>query len=179
MYIYIYIYIYYIYVQYIVLTTSTIAVWVLHTYIDLFMHTYIPIYLIQVYILKKVKDLGQIPDGAILVTADVVGLYPSLQRQVQRLRPKLHLLTLVFSWMKLKWSFLKVKSYILFYGFVILTTYFLYGLMEHRNWILLELNKFHRNLSFTYETSKERVNFLDLNVSLGNSAISADLYVIC
>ena len=51
--------------------------------------------------------------------------------------------------------------------------------MEHRNWILLELNKFHRNLSFTYETSKERVNFLDLNESLGNSAISADLYVIC
>ena len=119
--------------------------------------------------MKKVKDLGQIPDGAILVTADVVGT----------LRPKLHLLALVFSWMKLKRSFLKVKSYILFYGFVILTTYFLYGLMEHRNWILLEPNKFHRNLSFTYETSKERVTFLELNVSLGNSPISADLYVIC
>ena len=28
--------------------------------------------------LKKVKYLGQIPDGAILVTADVVGLYPSI-----------------------------------------------------------------------------------------------------
>ena len=28
--------------------------------------------------LKKVKHLGQIPDGAILVTADVVGLYPSI-----------------------------------------------------------------------------------------------------
>ena len=28
--------------------------------------------------LKKVKHLGPIPDGAILVTADVVGLYPSI-----------------------------------------------------------------------------------------------------
>ena len=42
---------------------------------------------------------------------------------------------------------------------------------------LNELNKFHRNLGFAYETSNKSVNFLDLNVSLGNSAISADLYV--
>ena len=34
---------------------------------------------------------------------------------------------LAFSWMKI---------YKLFYGFVILTMYFSYGLMEHRNWIL-------------------------------------------
>ena len=27
---------------------------------------------------RKVKRLGQIPDGTILVTADVVGLYPSI-----------------------------------------------------------------------------------------------------
>ena len=31
--------------------------------------------------------------------------------------------------------------------------------------------------SFTYETSKERVNFLDLNVSLRNGVISIDFYV--
>ena len=41
---------------------------------------------------------------------------------------------------------------------------------------LNELNKFHPNLSCTYETSKERVNFLNLNVSLKNGAISTDLY---
>ena len=28
--------------------------------------------------LKKVRHLGHVPDGAILVTADVVGLYPSI-----------------------------------------------------------------------------------------------------
>ena len=39
-----------------------------------------------------------------------------------------------------------------------------------------ELNKFHPNLNFTYETSKESVNFLDLNVSLRNGKISTDLY---
>ena len=49
--------------------------------------------------------------------------------------------------------------------------------MEHRNWILDELDKFHPNLSFTYETSKERVNFLDLNLSIRKGAISTDLYI--
>ena len=43
--------------------------------------------------------------------------------------------------------------------------------------VLNELNKFHPNLSFTYETSKERVNFLALKVSLRNGSISTDLYV--
>ena len=42
---------------------------------------------------------------------------------------------------------------------------------------LNELNKFHPNLSFTYETSKERVNFLDLNVSIRNGTVSTDLYI--
>ena len=30
---------------------------------------------------KKLKHLGQIPDGAVLVTADVVGLYPSISHK--------------------------------------------------------------------------------------------------
>ena len=42
---------------------------------------------------------------------------------------------------------------------------------------LNELKKLHPNLSFTYETSKKKINFLDLNVSLKNGAISTDLYV--
>ena len=40
-----------------------------------------------------------------------------------------------------------------------------------------ELNKFHPNLSFTYETSEERVNSLDLKISLRNGAISRDIYL--
>ena len=42
---------------------------------------------------------------------------------------------------------------------------------------LNELNNFHPNLSFTYETSKEIVNFLHLNVSLRSDAIITNLYV--
>ena len=42
---------------------------------------------------------------------------------------------------------------------------------------LNNLNKFHHNLSFTYETSKERVNSLDLSVSIKNGAVNTDLDV--
>ena len=40
---------------------------------------------------------------------------------------------------------------------------------------LNELNNFRSNLKFTYETSSCTVNFLDVNVSLRNGAIHADL----
>ena len=42
--------------------------------------------------LKKVKHLGKIPDGAILVTADVVGLYPSIPHKagLEALRRRLN-----------------------------------------------------------------------------------------
>ena len=40
----------------------------------------------------------------------------------------------------------------------------------------MSLTNVHPNLSCTYETSKERANFLNLNVSLKNGAISTDLY---
>ena len=36
---------------------------------------------------------------------------------------------------------------------------------------LNELNNFHLNLSFSYETSKNNVNFIDLNISLRDGAI--------
>ena len=48
---------------------------------------------------------------------------------------------------------------------------------QELNFFLNELNKFHPNLRFTYEISKERVNFLDLNVSIWNGAISTDMYI--
>ena len=42
---------------------------------------------------------------------------------------------------------------------------------------LNELNNFHSNLKFTYETSSCTVKFLDQNVSLRNGAIHTDLYI--
>ena len=42
---------------------------------------------------------------------------------------------------------------------------------------LNELNNFHSNLKFTYETFSCTVIFLDLNVSLRNGALNTDLYI--
>ena len=42
---------------------------------------------------------------------------------------------------------------------------------------LIELNNFHPNLGFTYETSKNNVNSLDLNISLRYGVIPTDLYI--
>ena len=41
-----------------------------------------------------------------------------------------------------------------------------------------DLNDFHPNLKFTYETSQNSVNYLDLNVSLKDNAIFTDLHFI-
>ena len=70
----------------------------------------------------------------------------------------------------------KVRNYNLSFGSVILTTYFLYGFMEKLTQFLNELNNFHSNLKFTFETSSCTVNFLDLNVSLRNGVIHTDIY---
>ena len=41
--------------------------------------------------LKKIKNIGKIPEGAVLVTADVIGLYPSISHGagLEALRKKL------------------------------------------------------------------------------------------
>ena len=42
---------------------------------------------------------------------------------------------------------------------------------------LCSLNEFHTDIKFTYESSKESIAFLDLQVSVKNSKIITDLYV--
>ena len=71
----------------------------------------------------------------------------------------------------------KVRNYNLSFGSVILTIYFLYGFMEKLTQFLNELNNFHSNLKFTFETSSCTVNFLDLNVSLRNGVTHTDIYI--
>ena len=48
---------------------------------------------------------------------------------------------------------------------------------EQFNLFLKVINEFHSNLKFTYETSQNSVNFLDLNVSLKDGAIFTDLHI--
>ena len=39
-----------------------------------------------------------------------------------------------------------------------------------------DLNKFHPNLKFTYEKSKEKINFLDVIIKIKEDRIITDLY---
>ena len=175
--------------------------------------------------LKKVKHLEQIPDGAILVTADVVGLYPSIPHKagLETLRRRLNergtpeiptedmvqmaefvLKNNFFDFNgqvkrqksgaaigtkfappyacifmdEVETEFLKSQELQPFLWLRYIDIFFIWthGTQE-LDYFHNELNKFHSNLSCTYETSKERVNFLDLNASLRNGAISTSLYV--
>ena len=47
---------------------------------------------------------------------------------------------------------------------------------ENLNKFLKDLNEFHPNLKFTYEKSKEKINFLDLVIKLAYCKIVTDLY---
>ena len=42
---------------------------------------------------------------------------------------------------------------------------------------LEEFNRFNPHLKFTHESSKESIQFLDLNVMLSNGKLSTDLYI--
>ena len=48
---------------------------------------------------------------------------------------------------------------------------------EHLELFLNDLNKFHPNLKFTYESSEKNVAFLDLNVKLSNGSITTNLHI--
>ena len=47
---------------------------------------------------------------------------------------------------------------------------------ENLNKFLKDLNEFHPNLRFTYEKSKEKINFSDLFIQFTNGKIVTDLY---
>ena len=169
--------------------------------------------------LKKVKHLGQIPEGAFLVTADAVGLYPSIPRkaglkalrrrlnkrenfeittedivhmaefkndsfefngEVKRQKSGTAIGTSLRIFMdEVEAEFLKSQELQPFLWLHYIDDIFFvwtHGTQELDSF-LNGFNKFHPNLSFTYETSKKRVNFLDLNVSIRNGAISTDLYI--
>ena len=173
--------------------------------------------------LKKIKNVGE---GTILVTADVVGLYPNLphwasletlrKRLNQRETPRLPTEELIkMAYLALKNNFFEFSGEVkrqnsgtaigtkfappcacIFMDAVeteVLTSQYLqpfswlryiddiYFIWAHGEKKLVqflnELNNFHPNLRFTYEISKNNVNFLDSNVSLRDGAIHTDLYI--
>ena len=169
--------------------------------------------------LKNVKHLRQIPDGAILVTVDVVGLYPSIPHKagLETLRRRLN---------ERETSEIPTDDIVQVAEFVLKNNFFEFnGEVERQKsgtaigtkyappyacifmdeveteflksqelqpflWLRYiddiffiwtpgtqELDSFPNEPNKLHPNLKERINFLDLNVSLRNGAISTDLYV--
>ena len=170
--------------------------------------------------LKKIKGFDKIPEGAILITADVVGLCRNiphdlgLQSSRKRLNetgickvPTEEIISMAqfvlknnyFEFNKkickqisgtangtkfappyacifineMETSFLKTQQLQPFIWLRYIDDIFFIWTHdeEQLNLFLKDLNEFHPNFKFTYETSQNRVNFLDLNVSLKGGAI--------
>ena len=174
--------------------------------------------------LRKLKGLGKVPENAILVTADVVGLYPSIPHEddLEALYTKLEeqedkrIATediLQMAKFVLKNNFFEFNSKIKheISGTAIGTKFappyaciFMDKLetdfLDKENlkpWVWLRyiddiffvwthgeellhdllkrLNEFHPSLKFTYEYSKQQINFLDVVVGKGDKFVT-DLY---
>ena len=173
--------------------------------------------------IKKIKHLKNIP--AILVTADIVGLYPSVPHEAG-LRALKELLD------RREEKIISTEDLVKMAEFVLKNNYFEFnGQVKHQIsgmvidtkfaptyacifmdeietkfletqefqplvwfryigdvfviWIhgpdklvsfMTELNNYHPNIKFTYESNKENITFLDLDASLSGSKLSTDLH---
>ena len=83
---------------------------------------------------KENQNLVSLPKNAILLTADVVGVYPSTPHEsgLQALED-LHRHGLVFSWMKLKLNFQEPEAINVWYGLDTSTFLFLFGFTGKKN----------------------------------------------
>ena len=176
--------------------------------------------------LAKLKTAGEVPKGAILVTADVVGLYPSIPHSVGLNILKKQCENYPNKKVYLKKNIVKMADFVpknnlfefdsKFYkqisgtaiGMKFATPYACI-FMDHietdflktqeiKPWFwkrfvddiffkwteseeslekfLEDLNKFHPNFKFTYEKSKEKINFLDVVTKIKEGWIITDLY---
>ena len=175
--------------------------------------------------IDKMKRIGKVPESSSLVTADVVGLYPSiphkegiialkskLEEQTSSKIPTNDLVKLAEFVLKNNFfefnneikqqisgtaigtkfappyaciyidktetNFLKTQELQPFVWLRYIDNIFfiwMHGEAELKKF-MERLNNFLPNLQFTYESSKKRVAFLDLNVSLENGSITTDLH---
>ena len=175
--------------------------------------------------IDKMKRIGKVPEGSFLVTADVVGLYPSIphKERILALKSKLEEQTsskiptndlvklaeflfknIFFEFNneikqqisgtaigtkfappyaciymdKTETDFLKTQELQPFVWLRYIDDIFFiwtHGEAELKKF-MEGLNNFLPNLKFTCESSKKRVAFLDLNVSLENGSVTTDLH---
>ena len=175
--------------------------------------------------LEKLKRVEEIPKGAILVTADVDGLYSSIPDMMEAWKsfenstinsrtksfPLEDIIKMADFVLKNNLFEFDCKFYQQVLGTAIGTKFALpYGCIfmdyleteflkteaiqpwlckrfidiffiwtdseENLNKFLKDLNDFHPNLKFTYEKSKEKINFLDSVIILTDGKIVTDLY---
>ena len=178
------------------------------------------------HFLKKIKELGQLPEGAILCTIDVVGLFPNIPHDEglaflkdfldSRVDKQVTTDTLIeLTELVLKNNIFEFsdKTYKQIRGTAIGTKFAppyavlfmaaleekilskvkkkpsvwwryiddIFVIWEHGEESLQEfineINSFHPTIKFTADLSKEKVNFLDVEVTLKNSVLSTDLFV--
>ena len=178
------------------------------------------------HFLRRIKELGQLPEGTILYTIDVVGLYPNIQHNEDLAFLKDFLDSMVDkqattdTLIKLAELVLKNnifefsdKTYKQICGTAIGTKFApLYALLfmaaldeknlnkvkkkpnvwwryiddtffiwEHGEELLKEflseINLFHSTIRFTADWSKEKFNFLCVEVTLNNGVLSTNLFV--
>ena len=106
--------------------------------------------------IKKIKNISTISKDSILVTADVVGLYPSIPHDAG-LKAQEKVLN---NRTNKKFS---TEDLVKMARFVLKNNYFEF--------------KCNSSLKFTYESSKTSIPFLDLKVSLSNGDLSTDLHI--
>ena len=178
------------------------------------------------HFLRKIKELGQLPEGTILCTIDVVGLYPNIphdeglaflkdfldsrvDKQVTTDTlielAELVLVNNIFEFSDKTYKqirgtaigtkfappyailfmadleekiFNKVKKKPNVWWRYIDDIFFTWEHGEESlKEFLNEINSFHSTIKFTAYWSKEKVNFLDVEVTLNNGVLSADLFV--
>ena len=84
---------------------------------------------------------------------------------------------LVFLWTTLRTEFLKTQDIKPWFRRDLLMAFFIWTESEESLEKFLEdLNKFHPNLKFTYEKSKEKINFLDVVIKIKKDRAITDLY---
>ena len=175
--------------------------------------------------MRKIKELGQLPEGTILCTIDVVGLYPNIPHDEDlaflkdfvdsRVDKKVTADTLIeLAELVLKNKIFEFsdKTYKQICGTVIGAKFAppyavlmaaleekilnkvkkkpnvwwryiddIFFMWEHGEELLKEfinkINSFHPTIKFTADWSKEKVSFLDVDVTLNNGVLSTELFV--